>query len=65
MKFLNWFRRPPYSVEPFQDSDKAWRWRIRAANGEILATSEAYSSRQAAFNTAQNLVDWTGIPWLP
>lgn len=29
-----------------------WRWRIQARNGEILATSEAYSSRAKAVKTA-------------
>ena len=32
----------------FQDSAGEWRWRIRARNGEILATSEGYTSEEDA-----------------
>lgn len=51
----------PYTIEAFTDADGAWRWRLRHANGEILATSEAYSSRAAMIDTAQNLSKWTGL----
>lgn len=32
--------------ETFKDTDGEWRWRLKGANGEIVATSEAYT-RQA------------------
>ena len=41
-------------IELFEGKD-GWRWRLRAANGEILATSEAYSSKDAAEETAEIL----------
>lgn len=48
-------RRPSkvIDIELFQDASTAWRWRLRAANGEILAVSEAYSSRGKAEQTAK------------
>jgi uncharacterized protein YegP (UPF0339 family) len=30
--------------EVFKDKDGKWRWRLKAANGEIVAQSEAYDS---------------------
>ena len=32
----------------FQDTVGAWRWRLKAANGEIVAQSEAYTRREDA-----------------
>lgn len=29
----------------YQDDTGAWRWRLRAANGEIVAIGEAYTRR--------------------
>lgn len=49
------FRRRWPVVEMFQDVKEKWRWRLRARNAEILASSESYSSRAEAWKTA-NLV---------
>ena len=48
-------RRPSkvICVELFEDASGSWRWRLRAANGEILAVSEAYSSQGKAMQTAR------------
>lgn len=48
-------RRPSkvIDIELFKDADSAWRWRLRAANHEVLAVSEAYSSRSKAEQTAK------------
>jgi hypothetical protein len=48
-------RRPSkvISVELFEDASGYWRWRLRAANGQILAVSEAYSSESKAMQTAK------------
>lgn len=48
-------RRPSkvIDIELFKDADSAWRWRLRAANGEILAVSESYSSQSKAEQTAK------------
>jgi uncharacterized protein YegP (UPF0339 family) len=43
-------------VELFQGKD-GWRWHLVAANGEILASSEGYSSKQAAERTAKLVSD--------
>lgn len=34
--------------EVFKDSQKKWRFRFRAENGEIVAQSEAYESKARA-----------------
>lgn len=46
-------RRP--HLELFRDRSRRYRWRIRAANGQILASSEAYSSKGKAWQTAARL----------
>lgn len=35
-------------LELFQDKKKRWRFRAKARNGEILAQSQAYSTRWSA-----------------
>jgi uncharacterized protein YegP (UPF0339 family) len=45
------------NIELFKDNNSKWRWRLVARNGEILATSEAYSSKQAAKETAKKIRD--------
>jgi uncharacterized protein YegP (UPF0339 family) len=34
--------------EVFPDKAGEWRWRLRAGNGEIVAQSEGYSSKEHA-----------------
>lgn len=46
----------PYTVELFLSAD-GWRWRLVHQNGEILSTSEAYSSKDKAEQTATNLAN--------
>lgn len=46
----------------FRDCNRCWRWHITAANGEILAHSESYASKQKAKQTARRLSDATGLP---
>jgi uncharacterized protein YegP (UPF0339 family) len=36
------------NVEIFQDDAGEWRWRVQGANGEIVATSEAYTRKADA-----------------
>ena len=36
--------------ELYQGKDKQYRFRFKAGNGEIIATSEGYSSKSAAEN---------------
>lgn len=39
-------------IQLFKGED-GWRWRLRATNGKVLATSEAYSSKDKAEQTAK------------
>ena len=41
--------------ELYQDAQKYWRWRLKAANGEIVASGEGYVNRADAEH-AVNLV---------
>lgn len=42
------------SWELYKDEEGQWRWRKTAANGKIVgASSEGFSSRQAAVNNAE------------
>ena len=36
--------------ELYQDKSKKYRFRLKAANGEIIASSEAYNSKASAKN---------------
>lgn len=38
----------------YQDREGQWRWRIWAANNEIVATGEAYSSKSDAMRGLQD-----------
>lgn len=44
-------------IELYPASDGQWHWRIRAANHEILAHSEAYTRKQSAKKTAKIVAD--------
>ena len=40
--------------------EHGWFFRLRAANGNIICTSEIYSSREAAEDTLKSLAGWFG-----
>jgi uncharacterized protein YegP (UPF0339 family) len=42
-------------IELFTDVDAQWRFRFKAANGNVLATSEAYSSKTAMEDTLSGI----------
>lgn len=46
-------RRP--HLELFRDKARKYRWRVRASNGLILASSEAYSRKGKAWETMARL----------
>lgn len=49
--------------ELFRDTVGQYRWRLRAANGEIVAVSEAYVSKQGSLNSAMSMPTWSsGTP---
>lgn len=44
------------TIKVYPDARGGWRWRLRAANGRIVADSgEAYSGRREAMRAAQAL----------
>ncbi len=48
------------------DGEHGWFFRLRAANGNIICTSEIYSSKEAAEDTLKSLAGWFGacaVPW--
>ena len=49
-------RRPTLAIEIFRDSTGSYRWRLRAANGQVVATSaNSYEARRAARDAARDL----------
>ena len=40
-------------IELTQNINKAWYWKLKASNGECLATSESYSSKGMCKKTAK------------
>lgn len=48
-------------IELFRDVNRCWRWRIVGGNGEVLATSEAYSSMTQCKDTARLLAKVTAL----
>ena len=42
------------------DGEHGWFFRLRAQNGNIICTSEIYSSREAAEDTLKSLAGWFG-----
>lgn len=45
------YRRVQTSAELYRDSRREWRWRLRASNGRILATSsEGYRRKDDCLN---------------
>lgn len=47
--------------EIYKDVAGYFRWRLVAANGEKVAASEGYNSKQGAINSAENVKYWAGI----
>lgn len=42
---------PVLKGELFQSLNGEWRWRLKAANGEIVSQSEGYTHRGSALDT--------------
>lgn len=47
-------------IEVYTDKAGGHRWRLKAGNGEIVATSESYTTRNSANHSAQNVKVWAG-----
>lgn len=46
--------------EIYTDTAGWHRWRLKAGNGEIVATSESYTTRSSARKSAENVKYWAG-----
>lgn len=50
--------------EVFLDSSGEYRWRLRAANGQIVAQSEAYTTQEDAKRGATDAAETAGqVEW--
>lgn len=47
--------KPNMVMDVFVDKDGKYRWRLRGLNNEILASSEAYSSKSACMDTVMTV----------
>jgi uncharacterized protein YegP (UPF0339 family) len=47
-------------LEVYEDVRGEHRWRLKAANGEIVATSEGYTTRYSAKQSAEKVKIWAG-----
>ncbi len=45
----------PGKFEIFKDKSDQYRWRLKAANGEIIASSESYKSKDGASNGIESV----------
>lgn len=50
-------RKMKPKFEVFKDRQKQWRFRLRARNGKIIATSESYISRRNAVLGIESVQD--------
>lgn len=50
---MNYIHKPKFVV--YKDKVGYNRWRLVAGNGEIVAASEAYASKQGAINSANRV----------
>ena len=46
---------PEPVFEWYQDKNKKYRFRLKAANGEVIATSEAYASKEGCVNGIESV----------
>ena len=49
----------------YQDIAGGYRWRLFAANNEIVAVSESYTSRYGALNSARKVAAWASSATIP
>lgn len=46
--------------EIYRDTAGWYRWRLKAGNGEKVAASESYDSKNGAVVSAKKVRDWAG-----
>ena len=44
--------------EIYIDASGEYRWRLKAGNGEVVAQSEGYTTREAAHASAEKMNHW-------
>lgn len=44
--------------EIYIDAQGEYRWRLKAANGEVVAQSEGYTTRESAHESAEKMNHW-------
>lgn len=47
---INKYNKENIMYELFEGKDSQWYWNLKAGNGEIIASSEGYTTKQAAKN---------------
>jgi uncharacterized protein YegP (UPF0339 family) len=48
----------PERWETYQDSSEEWRFRLKAANGQIIATGEGYSTEAALKDGMESVIKY-------
>lgn len=49
-------------LELYKDSSGGFRFRLKAANGAVIATSESYTSKSSAQNATDSVTSDAGTP---
>ena len=49
---------PETSFEVYEDDAGQWRWRLKAANHEIVASSESYVDKAGAIRAVGSMKRW-------
>jgi uncharacterized protein YegP (UPF0339 family) len=52
------------NVEFYKGDDGDWRWRVQAANGEIVATGEGFTRRRDAKRGFEDMASTVRRAWL-
>jgi len=48
--------------EIYEDKNNEWRWRLKAGNGEIIAVSEGYTTKQNLLKNIESVRQNTDGP---
>jgi uncharacterized protein len=49
---------PETSFEVYKDKGGEWRWRLKAENHQIVASSEGYKEKRDAIESAASMKRW-------